>query len=192
MAAEPALVSFVTGPLSSSTCDLCGQTRVPQGTVVIQFVSGAMVRLAACEPCVRALRRVSAATGGHAHFALGAPAARGALREAPEDSSPSIARTALIREYAVGVVDADGTRYKARAYGQERTDGTWMGWLEFEPEAPNRPVRLTGQETSQPDREALTYWASGLEPVYLEGALTRADLIMRRSPASQSRAWDVA
>jgi hypothetical protein len=134
---------------------------------------------------------VSAATGGHAHFALGVPAARGARREAP-DSSPSVARTALIREYAVSVVDADGTRYKVRAYGQERPDSTWMGWLEFEPEAANRPVRLTGQETSQPDREALIYWASGLEPVYLDGALARADLVMRRSPAAQPRTWDVA
>jgi hypothetical protein len=32
----------------------------------------------------------------------------------------------------------------------------------------------TEQETSQPSRVTIEYWASGLTPVYLEGALTRA------------------
>jgi hypothetical protein len=32
----------------------------------------------------------------------------------------------------------------------------------------------TDRETSQPNRAALEYWADGLEPVYLEGALARA------------------
>ena len=41
------------------------------------------------------------------------------------------------------------------------------------PPGSGRPLR-TGQETSQPNRWALDYWAGGLEPVYLEGALTRA------------------
>jgi hypothetical protein len=50
-----------------------------------------------------------------------------------------------------------------------------MGWLEFVPtSASGGPVLRTGQETSQPDREAVEYWAGGLEPVYLEGALGRA------------------
>jgi hypothetical protein len=35
-------------------------------------------------------------------------------------------------------------------------------------------VRRSAVETTQPNREALAYWASGLEPVYLEGALERA------------------
>jgi hypothetical protein len=35
-------------------------------------------------------------------------------------------------------------------------------------------VRRSPVETTQPNREALTYWASGIEPVYLEGALERA------------------
>jgi hypothetical protein len=29
-------------------------------------------------------------------------------------------------------------------------------------------------ETTQPDRAALEYWASGIEPIYLDGALARA------------------
>ena len=36
------------------------------------------------------------------------------------------------------------------------------------------PVLRTDQETSQPNRSALEYWADGLEPIYLEGALARA------------------
>jgi hypothetical protein len=35
-------------------------------------------------------------------------------------------------------------------------------------------VRRSQIETTQPNREALAYWASGVEPVYLEGALGRA------------------
>jgi hypothetical protein len=35
-------------------------------------------------------------------------------------------------------------------------------------------VRRSPVETTQPNREALAYWASGIEPVYLEGALERA------------------
>jgi hypothetical protein len=35
-------------------------------------------------------------------------------------------------------------------------------------------VLSTGQETSQPDLKALEYWAGGLEPIYLAGALERA------------------
>ena len=36
------------------------------------------------------------------------------------------------------------------------------------------PVLSTGRETSQSHLEGLTYWATGLEPVYLDGALARA------------------
>ena len=64
--------------------------------------------------------------------------------------------------------------YEAHVLGDRRSDGTWCGWLEFRPVGQSgRPLR-TGQETSQPNRWALDYWAGGLEPVYLEGALTRA------------------
>jgi hypothetical protein len=34
-------------------------------------------------------------------------------------------------------------------------------------------VRRTAQETVQPDREALLYWATGLGAAFLEGALER-------------------
>jgi len=38
----------------------------------------------------------------------------------------------------------------------------------------SQPVLRTEQETSQPNRAAIEYWADGLEPIYLDGALARA------------------
>jgi hypothetical protein len=49
-----------------------------------------------------------------------------------------------------------------------------VGWLEFHSADAKQPAMLTEQETSQPNRTALEYWADGLEPVYLEGAFARA------------------
>ena len=74
----------------------------------------------------------------------------------------------LIQTY----LDIEGGNYNAYVMGEEREDGTWEGWIEFSGWAGDE--RRTGRETTQPSREALAYWASGLEPVYLEGALARA------------------
>ena len=68
----------------------------------------------------------------------------------------------------------DGFDYEAQVYGAHRDDGTWAGWLEFVRQDASGPVLQTGQETSQPNRKALEYWAGGLEPIFLEGALLRA------------------
>jgi hypothetical protein len=80
----------------------------------------------------------------------------------------------LLQEYSTRVASADGTTYIVRSYAEQRADGTWTGWLEFQPTDASKPVLRTGQETSQPSRVTVEYWASGLEPIYLEGALTRA------------------
>ena len=79
----------------------------------------------------------------------------------------------LIRKHLTRVVDGD-TTYVVWICGQERAEGTWEGWLEFHPTGSGQEVILTGQETTQPNLAALEYWADGLEPVYLEGALARA------------------
>jgi hypothetical protein len=80
----------------------------------------------------------------------------------------------LILEHSTRIEDEDGGVYIPRIYGLERGDGTWMGWVEFHP-VDNEGVFLrTDQETSQPNRASLVYWASGLEPIYLEGAFDRA------------------
>ena len=81
----------------------------------------------------------------------------------------------MIQEYQTPVIDRAGVIYFARACGQERADGTWEGWLEFHPQpSAEGQVLRTDQETSQPNRKTIEYWASGLEPVYLEGAFSRA------------------
>jgi len=85
----------------------------------------------------------------------------------------------LILEHSTRIEDEDGGVYIPRSYGQERGDGTWAGWIEFHP-VDNQGVFLrTDQETTQPNRTALAYWASGLEPVYFEGAFDRAAEFVR-------------
>jgi hypothetical protein len=87
----------------------------------------------------------------------------------------------LLHEFASEVQDADGHAYSARAMGRQRRGSrVWEGWLEFAPQG-GGVVRRSPVETTQPNREALSYWATGLEKVYLEGALERA--IVARSVA---------
>jgi hypothetical protein len=66
-----------------------------------------------------------------------------------------------------------GTTYLARVYGRARADGTWEGWIEFVAVGAAVVLR-TDQETTQSSLEGVAYWASGLEPTYLEGAFARA------------------
>jgi hypothetical protein len=79
----------------------------------------------------------------------------------------------LILEHPTKIVEGQIT-YTVLICGDERPDGTWQGWLEFQPTDPTQPVLRTDQETSQPNRIAIEYWAGGLEPIYFEGALARA------------------
>jgi hypothetical protein len=67
---------------------------------------------------------------------------------------------------------AEGVTYMARACGREMDDGRWEGWIEFEGD--DGSVVRSGRETTQPNRTDTAYWATGLTPVYLEGALDRA------------------
>ena len=80
----------------------------------------------------------------------------------------------LLREYATAVSGPDDTTYVVRSYGEQRRDGTWIGWLEFHPTDVRKRTLQTNQETSQPNRGAVEYWATGLEPIYFEGAFERA------------------
>ena len=66
----------------------------------------------------------------------------------------------------------DGRVYKARACGREGESGLWEGWIEFVSD--DGDVLRSGRETTQPNLTDLEYWATGLTPVYLEGALARA------------------
>ena len=78
-----------------------------------------------------------------------------------------------IHAHSSVVIDSEGSTFRAETWGERRPDGTWWGWIEFTPREGGE-VLITDQETSQPDRGALAYWATGLEPTYLEGALIRA------------------
>jgi hypothetical protein len=71
------------------------------------------------------------------------------------------------------VSDDLGT-FRARAVGRLRSDRMWEGWVEFVPIDGRGDVLVTDAETSQPERELLAYWATGLTHVFLEGALRRA------------------
>ena len=62
-------------------------------------------------------------------------------------------------------------------------DTLWQGWLEFEPLDGGETLR-SPRETTQPNRTDSVYWATGLSPVYIEGALQRAlNPIVRAEPA---------
>ncbi|HEX5732060.1 MAG TPA: hypothetical protein VF131_04415 [Blastocatellia bacterium] len=78
----------------------------------------------------------------------------------------------MIQQYVEKMVDPSGTSYDVFAYGERRPEGNWEGWIEFH-SADGRVLR-TARETTQPNRAALAYWASGLEPLYFEGAFARA------------------
>jgi hypothetical protein len=80
----------------------------------------------------------------------------------------------LIHQYTHQLIGENGATYTAFAYGRARADGTWEGWIEFHPLDGDKCVLRTDRETTQSDRAALAYWASGLEPIYFEGALARA------------------
>ena len=64
-----------------------------------------------------------------------------------------------------------GREWRVVIEGEQRRDGTWGGRVLFVGAAESR---RTGQETSQPNRKALEYWATGLEHVFLEGAFARS------------------
>jgi hypothetical protein len=65
-------------------------------------------------------------------------------------------------------------------------DGLWEGWIEFIPTDGGAPLR-SRRETTQPNRDDAVYWATGLTPVYLEGALERALRPAVRPPSSTVR-----
>ena len=78
----------------------------------------------------------------------------------------------LLYEFSEALVGQDGTLYLVRVFGRARSDGTWEAWLEFS--APGGRTYRTPRETTQSTADGVRYWASGLQPTYLEGALARA------------------
>ena len=79
----------------------------------------------------------------------------------------------VLLSFETPVSDESGT-YHPRVVGRLAEDGMWEGWLEFEPLDHAGDTLIGPVETRQPERGHLEYWATGLTPVYLEGALRRA------------------
>lgn len=79
----------------------------------------------------------------------------------------------VFTEFEASIPDESGREYIARACGRECDDGHWEGWLEFLPLDGGVVIR-SARETTQPNRTDTEYWATGLTPIYLEGALKRA------------------
>lgn len=90
----------------------------------------------------------------------------------------------VLVQFAEPVVARDGNRYGARACGAEARDGMWQGWIEFLPLTGGAAIR-SGRETTQPNRQDTAYWATGLTPIYLEGALERASHPLTRPVADE-------
>ena len=67
----------------------------------------------------------------------------------------------------------DAAKYAPRACARAADDGRWEAWLEFSDLETGEVIR-SARETTQPTRDDVTYWATGLTRVYLEGALVRA------------------
>jgi len=79
-----------------------------------------------------------------------------------------------LRSFEEPISDELGT-YHVRVVGRCcDEDGMWEGWLEFEPIDGGGETIVGGVETKQPARDHLVYWAGGLTPVFVEGALHRA------------------
>ena len=82
-------------------------------------------------------------------------------------------RTELVAELTEHFTSPEGRLYLVRVWGGPRSDTTWAGWLEFTA-LEGIDIRTTAQETTQPDRDKVLYWATGLGPAYFEGAFARA------------------
>ena len=64
--------------------------------------------------------------------------------------------------------------FHGRVVGRQAGDGTWEGWLEFAPANDAGSLLVTEVESRQQTHVQLVRWATGLTPVYAEGALHRA------------------
>lgn len=94
----------------------------------------------------------------------------------------------VLMEYDPIVSESDGGQWRPRACGRRGEGHMWEGWIEFVPlNRASSPVR-SRRESTQPSHESLVYWATGLTPIYLKGALERA----RFEPAPQPPSRRVA
>ena len=92
----------------------------------------------------------------------------------------------LFQQFERPIADNSGDTFLVFVQGRSRPHDTWEGWLVFERQRDARRFS-TPVETTQPDANAILYWASGLTDVYLQGALERA-LSVSIAPRSMAEA----
>jgi hypothetical protein len=177
---DPTTLSIAALPPRVDTCELCATTQEPlRVAVTIRHTRGSTVSFAACDRCSAAIRRViaaagSASAGGPAYLRLVTEDEVVPVMLTPGETAPdTVGVPVLIHEFAEGFRDDAGVDYVVRVYGQGRADSTWIGWLTFVGRNAET-IKRTPRETSQSSREHLAYWASGLQPSYIQGAFQRA------------------
>ena len=80
----------------------------------------------------------------------------------------------LVHERLLELQDGQGTPFRrVLVYAERQPAGLWVAWVEFVSASGDRVVQ-TGRETTQSTLRGVTYWATGLQPTYFEGALDRA------------------
>jgi len=79
----------------------------------------------------------------------------------------------ILQQFEQPVIDENGARHTVYLYGRSRPGDTWQGWLVFERQSDGLRY-ATGVETTQPNRQAILYWAAGLTDSYFDGAFNRA------------------
>jgi hypothetical protein len=80
----------------------------------------------------------------------------------------------FVFEYPTLLRTASGEEYLTRVYADRQPTGPlWEAWFVFFPLSGGRTL-ATDNETTQSKLDDVTYWATGISPAYLEGALTRA------------------
>jgi hypothetical protein len=84
----------------------------------------------------------------------------------------------VLVEFDAAFPGPDGAAYAPRACARNTEDGRWEGWIEFSDLESGAVIR-SARETTQPTRDGVMYWATGLTRVYLEGALVRATAASR-------------
>ena len=174
-------VSLSIAPLAGrlDVCELCATgPEMLRAWIVVRHTRGGTIQLAACDRCAAAVRRIIAVAGG---ASAAGPAQVAARTDAPpamasvELASVDVVGTpVLIHTFSEPYRAEDGAAYTVVVYGQGRSDGTWLGWIEFVGQG-GQTARRTGRETTQSSQEHLAYWATGLQPSYFEGAFSRAN-----------------
>ena len=80
----------------------------------------------------------------------------------------------IVHERVVALLDTRRRRFDlARVLAEKQPDGSWHGKIQFR--SAEGEELTTERETTQVSRDAVAYWAEGLETVFLEGALRRAE-----------------